>query len=294
MSYDTYIINLKQDTDKYERMQKRLDNVGIKYTRFDAYYGKDLSSDYDPLISSYKAFIPKSVIGCGLSHYMVCNNHFNKDKNKIALILEDDAVPLFKNKTDIDEVIKNAPKDWEIILLYTQGLTNYKDKVWDTNRYMGSTMAYLINYKGFKNRYDDNYVITTHTDFERTLTNCKVFKTPTMYFKPEFSESSTSSNVEFLKPLYDFMDNLYHDDFESDITGFTASMANRYKMLRIPCLDMELDMIGIFFSICILISLVLIIISKNKFSTIKECFIYTCVSFALALAIAKIFFHIAT
>ncbi len=117
MSYDTYIINLKQDTDKYERMQKRLDNVGIKYNRFDAYYGKDLSSDYDPLISSYKEYIPKSVIGCGLSHYMVCNEHFKNDKNKIALILEDDAVPLFKNKSDIDKVIKNAPKDWEIILL---------------------------------------------------------------------------------------------------------------------------------------------------------------------------------
>jgi len=294
MSYDTYIINLKQDTDKYERMQKRLDTVGIKYTRFDAYYGKDLSSDYDSLISSYKTFIPKSVIGCGLSHYMVCKNHFKKDNKKIALILEDDALPLFKNKTDIDEVINNAPKDWEIILLYTQGLTDYKDKVWDTNRYMGSTMAYLINYKGFKNRYGNNYLVTTHTDFERTLTNCKVFKTPIMYFKPEFSESSTSSNIKFLKPLYEFMDSLYYDDFESDITGFTASMANRYKILRIPCLDVELDMIGIFFSICILISLVLIIISKNKFSTIKECFIYTCVSFALALAIAKIFFHIAT
>lgn len=293
MSYSTYIINLKQDTDKYGRMQKRLDKLGLKYTRFDAYYGKDLNSDYDLLISNYKEFIPKSVIGCGLSHYMACYNHFKNDKNNIALILEDDAVPLFKNKKDINDIINNAPKDWEIILLYTQGLTNYKDTTWNTNKYMGSTIAYLINYNGFKSRYGDSYTVTTHTDFERTLTNCKVYKTPTLYFKPEFSESSTSSSdIKYLNPLYNFIDNLYYDELETDITGFAGSMLSRYKILRIPCLNMEFDILGIFFSICILLSFCIIVLSKNKISTIRDCIIYTIVIFALVLAIIKILFNI--
>ena len=34
MSYDTYIINLKQDTDKYDRMQVRLYNLNIKLHYF--------------------------------------------------------------------------------------------------------------------------------------------------------------------------------------------------------------------------------------------------------------------
>ena len=46
MNYETYIINLKQDNDKYERMQNRLDNLNIKYTRFDAVYGKHIGDQY--------------------------------------------------------------------------------------------------------------------------------------------------------------------------------------------------------------------------------------------------------
>ena len=98
-----------------------------------------------------------------------------------------------------------------------------------------------------------------------------------MYFKPEFSESSTSTNIEFLKPLYDFIDNLYHDDFETDITGFTASMA-KYKILRIPCFDMELDMIGIFFSILFLYHYIHNLISKKYTQYNKRMFyIHLCV-----------------
>lgn len=45
--------------------------------------------------------------------------------------------------------------------------------------YCGSGMAYLINYKGFCNRYN-NYKIVTHTDFERGVLNSlnllKVYK----------------------------------------------------------------------------------------------------------------------
>ena len=223
---------------------------------------------------------------------MVCNNHFNKDKNKIALILEDDAVPLFKNKTDIDEVIKNAPKDWEIILLYTQGLTDYKDKVWDTNRYMGSTMAYLINYKGFKNRYGDNYVITTHTDFERCFTKCKTYKTPVMYFKPEFSESLTSTNINGFSSFYNFLDNLYYDELETDVTGFTGSMASKYKILRIPCFDIELDILGILLYLCLIFIIISIILSKNILNTIIDSVVYSCAFVASILAIIKIYLNI--
>ena len=58
MSFDTYIINLKQDVDKYNRMASRLHDVGIKYNRFDAIYGKNVKNEYDQYISTYKEFIP--------------------------------------------------------------------------------------------------------------------------------------------------------------------------------------------------------------------------------------------
>lgn len=292
MSYDTYIINLKQDVEKYQRMEKRLKNIGINYTRFDAYYGKNLDDKYDPLISNYKQFIPKSTIGCGLSHYMVCNNHFKNDKNKIALILEDDAVPLFKDKKIINKIINDAPKDWEIILLYTQGCTNYKDNSWDVTTLSGSTMAYLINYKGFKSRFGDDYIVKTHTDIERCFSTCKTYKTPVMYFKPEFSESLTSTNIDGFSSFYNFLDNLYYNELETDITGFTGSMGSKYKILRIPCFDVELDTLGIILYLCLIFMIISIILSKNILNTIVDSIVYCCAFIASFFAIIKIYLNI--
>ena len=291
MSYDTYIINLKQDTDKYERMQDRLDNLNIKYTRFNAVYGKNIGNEYNDLIIN-KPILPRCAIGCSLSHYLVCKQHFDNDKNKIALILEDDAVPMFKNKNVIDKIIEDAPKDWEIILLYTQGVTNYKDNTWECTNISGSAIAYLINYNGFKKRYDD-YKVKHLPDLERCFVNCNIYKTPTMYFKPEFSESSTSSeNKKILTPLYSFLDNLYYDELETDITGFSGSMAGRYKLIRIPYLEYELDFLEILFTIIIFFSLLAIVLSKKKFNTLSDSIIYGLGFFALVLACIKIYISI--
>ena len=292
MSYDTYIINLKQDTDKYERIQERLNNLNIEYNRYNAIYGKHVGNKYDHLINN-KEIIPRSTIGCSLSHYLVCKDHFGNDKNKIALILEDDAVPLFKNKKVIDDIINDAPKDWEIILLYTQGVTNYKDNTWECTNISGSTIAYLINYKGFEKRYGNNYQLYTHTDIERCFSKCKVYKTPNMYFKPEFSQSSTSSeNRKILTPLYSFLDNLYYDELETGITGFSGSMAGCYKLIRIPYLEYEFDFLEILFTIIIFFSILAIILSKKRFYTSLDCIIYGSGFFALLLACVKIYINI--
>ena len=283
MSYDTYIINLKQDTDKYERMQHRLDNLNIKYTRFNAVYGKHIGNEYDHLIIN-KPILPRSAIGCSLSHYLVCKQHFDNDKTKIALILEDDAVPMFKNKNVIDNIIEDAPKDWEIILLYTQGVTNYKDNTWECTSISGSAIAYLINYNGFKKRYD-NYKVKHLPDLERCFVDCNIYKTPVMYFKPEFSESSTSSkNKNFLTPLY--------DELETDITGFSGSMAGCYKLIRIPYIEYEFDFLEILFTIIIFFSLLTIVLSKKKFSGLLDSTIYGLGFFALVLACIKIYIDI--
>ena len=92
------------------------------------------------------------------------------------MILEDDAVPLFKNKKAIDDIIDDAPKDWDIILLYTQGVTNYKDNTWECTNISGSAIAYLINYDGFKKRYDNYKVTQPHTDLERCFVDCNIYK----------------------------------------------------------------------------------------------------------------------
>lgn len=274
MSYYTYVINLKKDISKYKNIKKNLDNVGIKFTRFNAIHGKKIGDKYNTIINN-KECLPKSLIGCGLSHYIVCKEHFARHKNKIALILEDDAIPLFNDNGTIDKIIKDAPKDWNIILLYTQGITNYKDNTWNTNKYMLSTLAYLINYKGFLKRYPKNYKIWFHTDTERSFTNCKIYKTPKMYFKPDYTtiSSTSSSKNNIINFYYNFLDNLLMEKFETDVTGFSGSMAVLYNIFKIPYTNIELNTIDVVIMSLLIISLIVIINSKNKLKNIPHCII---------------------
>lgn len=291
MEYNTYIINLKRDHVKYKNISNRLNSIGMEHTRFDAIDGRNINSKYDDYISQYKPFIPRAIIGCGLSHFLACKEHFDKDKDKVALILEDDAIPLFKSKNYINTIIDKAPNDWEIILLYTQGKTNYKDKTWDSNKYMGSTMAYLINYNGYKKRYD-NYKLVTHTDIERTYTNCIIYKTPDMCFVPDSCESSTSSNNKSFNILYQFLDNFYSRELESELTGFTGSMVSRYKIIRIPYVEIELDQLELFIFISIILSIIALFTSKNKFNTISYCMTNSFIFLVLYILLMKLYINI--
>ena len=77
MDYKSYIINLKKDTKKYKKISKRLDDIGLKYSRFDGVNGKNIVNNYNKYIA-YKHILPSGMIGVGLSHYLVCKKHFDK------------------------------------------------------------------------------------------------------------------------------------------------------------------------------------------------------------------------
>tara|TARA_B100000902_G_C27292117_1_gene907750 strand:- start:805 stop:1584 length:780 start_codon:yes stop_codon:yes gene_type:complete len=244
MEFKTYIINLKKDTEKYKILSKKLDNIGINYERFNAIDGKNLENKYNDYISIYKKFIPQAIIGCGLSHFFICKQHFTNYKNIPALILEDDAEPLFKNYQQINNVLRNAPKDWEIVLLYSHGITNYRDNTWKCNYGVGSTIGYLINYEGFKKRYN-NYKLIYHTDFERWFTKTKIYKTPDLLVEPCNYKSSTSSKYSLNYSLINFLNWVFSYYLESEITQAKFDMFCRYKQIRIPFVNIELDFLQI-------------------------------------------------
>jgi len=265
-SFDTYVINLDKDKCKYEKLSNSLNAKHIKHTRFSAIHGKTINNQYDEHIVNYKDFIPKNILGCGLSHFFVCKNHFKKT-DKHAFILEDDAVLLFNNKDDIHNVIDSAPHDWDIILLCTYGITNYKSNSWDTNRFSGSTIAYIINKKGYNKWLGDDFKVDGHIDWNRMNKYAKnkklrVYKTPVAIVKPDLENiSSTSTSYARyinLKPLDDILDSIFYNTFETGITGYTASQCIKYKSIRIPCVGVELDSFQIF--IMIIIFLILFII----------------------------------
>ncbi len=297
MSFDTYIINLQKDTHKYEKISNALNSLGIVHKRFNAIYGKDIGNEYDEYLNQYKHFLPKSVIGCGLSHYLAAKEHFDKDNQKVALIFEDDALPQFKNRSDINSIIKQAPKDWDIILLYTQGVTNYSKNTWDCGPIAGSTISYLINKKGFDKLYKD-FKLNTHIDVYRVIKSkqnkdLKVYKTPSVMVLPDDSSiSSTSTNNN--RYLDDYFDEFYSDVLESKFTGFTASMAAKYKLLRIPFLGYELDYIQLFILIAVLNILLFTIMSKKRVHTFLFSSFYYIVLFVFILIFLKYYLLIAS
>ena len=293
MSFDTYVINLEKDKENYEILAKKLQDVNIESTRFNAIYGKEVKDEYDEYISKNKDFIPKSCIGIGLSHYFVCKEHFSKDKPKVAMILEDDATILFNDKKEIEQILKNAPKDWDIILLYTQGITNYKEDTWEITPISGSSIGYLINENGYKKHFKD-FKVLGHVDLQRIKLgnenkDFKIYKTPKPMIMPNSENISNTSSVSgwYRNYLDTFLNEYFHKELESDITNYTGSMVSKYKLFRIPDTDIELDLIQLVFLFIIFNVLILVLIGKNKIESFFFSIIYFISVFFCVLTMTK-------
>jgi len=135
MNFRTYVVNLKRDIDRFHQLKKSMKERNIDIERFDAIYGKEIDNfdPYQNYISSYcQYFCPRGLVGCGLSHFilldMIYQNYQKTKDTEYTLILEDDVIPIFNNKKDIDDIIKNIPSSCDILLLYCQGLCGYDSK----------------------------------------------------------------------------------------------------------------------------------------------------------------------
>jgi len=246
--FNTYVINLNKDKYKYSKIKKKLLKIGINPIRFDAIYGKTIKNNYNKYLTPFsKLFTPLSVIGCGLSHTTLAEQLYKYDKNYFSLVLEDDAIPLFKNNLDIEKVVANAPKDWDIILLYCQGICNYKNNSYKLGIIPGGAVAYLINKKGQEK--SKNIKLISHIDVQRFSTNnLNIYKSPKPLFTTDESTPSTTSNEKynFLKIL----DYLLGNVLECDLSANCVSKYLAYKILRIPYTNIELDF---FYLICLIV-----------------------------------------
>lgn len=265
MKYNTYVINLKKDIERYNNLSKLLKNVNIDFTRFDAIDGKNVLNEYDKHINlKFKHFIPKSVLGCMLSHAVLSEYIYKNDENDYALILEDDIIPNFKDKRIIDKEISKAPKDWDIILLFCQGLCDYNkntNKLGDNNG--GSTAAYIINKKGLYKQ--STYKYSSHVDMQRKLLKLNIYKTkkPIFLIDKNFESNNKTNSINLLTKIkVPFTNNFSLDDLVY------------YKMVRIPIIYYELNLLQYLF-ISIFTTLIFYFVSKDiKKSVIFFCLFY--------------------
>jgi GR25 family glycosyltransferase involved in LPS biosynthesis len=201
-----YWINLDRSKKRRENMEYILKNIDIKNQRINAIDGKMLSNNYIyDRLKNINRMRTKIEYACLLSHLDTIKIFSNSPYTN-ALILEDDIsleYVKYWNKS-ICDIIKNAPKDWDIIML------NYISKEKITKLYtpningkISSCQAYIINKKSaqklmnkillFDNKYTLNKnFIHTADDYIYSSLKTYVYKYP--YFTYSIENDSTIHN----------------------------------------------------------------------------------------------------
>jgi GR25 family glycosyltransferase involved in LPS biosynthesis len=208
--FNTYVINLKQDTGKLNIITKNLEKIGITPIIFEGIDGsKTISEDNKLMVSKgCQYFCPNSAVGIGLSHILLAKKFLATDTNDYCLILEDDAKPVYDNTIEmINETLEDFPSDWEVIKLYCQGPCNYDNssKI-SPDSIAGSTCAYLISRKGAEKLAGMKvkwHIDSQFNDFIMYTSNYPLFVPDSIV-----SSSYSSSNV-ILKILLGFKLNKY-------------------------------------------------------------------------------------
>lgn len=154
----TFVINLKDATERWAHMQEALDKVGLSYTRIDAVLGKNLEEPieafnerrFNILTGKHKNY---GEIGCYLSHIRALNT-FLESNADYALILEDDVdLPAILPQL-LAQTIRHS-QHWDLLRLTSSRAGHYlkitqldahHDLVYNT-RVLKNTGAYLINRK---------------------------------------------------------------------------------------------------------------------------------------------------
>src|SRR6056300_339129 len=145
MYFNTYVINLESYNKRYEVQKKKLNDVGIYPTRINAYYKKNIEKSEIKKYFGYFSFLyPDTMIGCNYSHLQAVKYFLENDTNDVALILEDDAFPLFSNVSEIRKKLTNI--NWDMLSLHCDGLC--PTKVGRPYLFSGSAAAYFITREG--------------------------------------------------------------------------------------------------------------------------------------------------
>ena len=175
----TSVVNLDKYRENYERQLPYLLAIGLKPERFSAINAiQDQHLDYRDKISLFaRYFTPKCIIGCSLSHILLCEklflewSHNNNNTFEYFLIMEDDCFPHTEYNTVttfatiITETIQDITiidPDWDLIQLHSDGVFP-THSTYHTHFFCGSTAAYLLSKRGLEKMSRER--VTNHVDF---------------------------------------------------------------------------------------------------------------------------------
>jgi glycosyl transferase family 25 len=215
----SFMINLPQFPQKYERSMRQLSAISVEPQRVDAVYGKDLDDNFiksitypsvhytmnrgrsvDSDISSHGA------IGCYISHIKLWQQLVEEDDD-MYLIMEDDVtVDITVEKIDLflEEVYQNHA-DWDVILLGwmkplpetigKDGDIRLSSNVYKCNDITFGMHAYLINRKGAKRLLKNAFPIVDQVDSYLSYMACRgdisMYRSPKSFINQHNIEGSS-------------------------------------------------------------------------------------------------------
>jgi len=116
----TFIINLKESTDRRAYMIDEMKKTGLEYEFFDAVNGKDIPN-IDEIYAKEISFkkirkiLTYGEIGCAMSHLLIYKKMIDENIEQ-ALILEDDIIVSSDFKRICNELLKIKKKNYIILL----------------------------------------------------------------------------------------------------------------------------------------------------------------------------------
>jgi glycosyltransferase involved in cell wall biosynthesis len=155
----TFIINLENQNDRFEKSKKQLENMNLNIIRYDAIVGKNIINRNEYINYNNISKYTHGQFGCMLSHLQLILNFYLNYKNDYCLICEDDVELFNPHNLNIYQIIDNAPKNWEKIKLSYISDNDFYDKILQqeteylTDEFCDWTMGtacYLISRLGAK------------------------------------------------------------------------------------------------------------------------------------------------
>jgi len=113
---ESFIINMKSRSERFEKSKKILNNVGLSGIRFNAVIGKEISNNF--ILEKYR-HLSLSEIGCLCSHLSIlylASKHENK--NGYTLIFEDDITTNVNSVNDIFSSLKDIDEKQNVDIIY--------------------------------------------------------------------------------------------------------------------------------------------------------------------------------
>lgn len=196
-----YWINLDRSVDRRQRMEKMFEDPVFaqkKIIRISAVDGK--AHDIDQILNTnFEGMQPENFTkveyACLLSHLNAIKQ-FSESNNKTALIMEDDMTLEYKPywKKSVQQIIDNAPNDWELIQLCININSPLKQiYTKNSNGHVSCNGAYVINKNGSLKLNENKYKLgdTLHVADVYIFNKISTYAYKYPMFTYKFNQTST-------------------------------------------------------------------------------------------------------